>query len=207
MEIKAKMVNQAGKSSGEAALSESVFGVRIRKQLMFDAVQAQLANRRQGTAKTKERSEVRGGGIKPFRQKGTGNARQGSIRSPLHPGGGTTFGPRVRDYSQDLPKKMRKEALRVALTQAQQEGKVFVFSEFVLEKPKTKSVRTFLDQLKLEKALVVDSGNDVLEKSVNNLPKTKYVDERVLNVFDVLKFENIVLSSKALEKVEKRLGK
>ncbi len=205
--MKTKMVDQTGKDSGEATLPESVFGVAIREHLMFDVVNAQRAGWRQGTAKVKERSEVRGGGKKPFRQKGTGSARQGSNRSPLMPGGGTIFGPRPRDFSQSLPKKVRQEALRVALSQAQSGGKVFVVKDFSFEKPKTKAVRSLLEQLKVEKALFVDSGNENLGKSVRNLPKAKYLDERVLNVFDILKYDNVVMSSKALEQVEKRLGK
>jgi len=206
MSMTAKLIDLTGKASGEAALPESVFGAKIRKQLLFDAVLMQQASARQGGAKAKERSEVRGGGRKPFKQKGTGNARQGSTRSPLMPGGGRIFGPKVRSYEYRMPAKARKEALRVALSQAQTAGRVFVVKNFTMEKPKIKTIIELLAKIKIGKALVVDTGNDVLHRSVRNLPNAKYLDECGLNVFDVLKYENVLFSSNALAQVEKRLA-
>jgi large subunit ribosomal protein L4 len=206
MSLQAKTFDSKGKAAGETKLSEAVFGVTSGEGVMYDSVLSYLAAARQGTAKTKTRAEVRGGGKKPYKQKGTGSARQGSIRSPIMVGGGKAFGPNVRNYEYRIPAKSRSLALRAALSQAQREGKVFVVKEFKIAKPKTKEIAGLFEELKLVKGLVVDTDNATLEKSVRNLSRAKYVDVSALNVFDVLKFENVLFSATAVSKVQERLG-
>ncbi len=206
MSVTAKMYDQKGASVGEIQLPEQVFGLRTHDEAMFETVLMQQASHRRGTAKTKTRSEVRGGGIKPYKQKGTGNARQGSIRSPLLVGGGSVFGPKPRSYEYRLPRKIRALALRSALSQAQRDGKLFVIQEFKLDVPKTEAVLKLMDQWKIGKVLMVDSGNENLYRSVRNLPNAKYLEAAGLNVRDLLKYENVVLTSAAVSKIQERFA-
>ena len=207
MALKAKLIDGNGRVLGDADLSEAVFGIRPRDHLMYDMVLSQLASRRQGTAKTKERAEVRGGGRKPYKQKGTGMARQGTIRSPLSPGGGRTFGPQPRSYAYRLPAKMREGALKSALSQAQTNGQVYVVKAFDIEKPQTRAVEALMGQLKISKALFVDTTNEKLDRSVRNLKGVKYLPAAGINVFDILKYGNLLMSAAAVKDIEGRWGR
>src|SRR4051812_13803656 len=161
-----ELINQEKKKVGTIDLREDVFAVQVNIPLVHQVIKAQLAGRRQGTAKTKTKSEVRGGGRKPFRQKGTGNARQGSIRSPLQPGGGQSFGPQPRDYGQATPKEMMKGALRSALSDRVKAERVIIVDEFKLSQIKTKAFGDLLKKkLKLDHVLIVDDANRNLELS------------------------------------------
>jgi large subunit ribosomal protein L4 len=204
--VKANLIKKDGKASGQIDVLDSVFGAEISEALLFENVVMQRACMRQGTAKTKERSEVNGGGKKPYRQKGTGNARQGSIRSPNYVGGGTVFGPSPRDFSYSLNKKMRRKALVSALSQKQRDGQVTVFEAFDYDQPKTKQGLSFLGDLAQGYTLVVDTDNEVLSKSVRNIKKTKYIDVAGINVLDLLRYKNLLISKAALEKVQERLS-
>ncbi|MFH1018469.1 MAG: 50S ribosomal protein L4 [Pseudomonadota bacterium] len=204
MTVTAKIYDQTGASVGEVELPEHVFGMRPHPEAMFEAVMRQQAAHRRGTASTKTRSAVRGGGIKPFKQKGTGNARQGSSRSPLLVGGGSVFGPRPRNYDYRLPRKIRELALRSALSQVQKEGKLYIIREFQLKEPKTETVLTLMAQWKIARALVVDIKNENLNRSVRNLPGSKYLEAAGLNVRDLLKYGNVVVTSAALSQIQER---
>jgi len=206
VELRAKRFDKSGKLSGDVELSAQVFGVTPRRHLLWEAVTAQRARARQGTAKVKEQPEVRGGGKKPYKQKGTGNARQGSIRSPLMPGGGRIFGPRPRDYSYRLSKKAQREALRVALSDKTRDGKILVFEDLRSKEPKTKPMKELLEKLNVTKALFVDVKNDSLAKSVRNLPKAKYAEASEMSLFDVMKYDHLLVSSAALKSMEKVLA-
>lgn len=203
--MKAKMIDQQGKDAGEVSLSEEVFGAKPYEHLLFDMVVAQQASHRQGTAKTKTRSEVRGGGVKPYKQKGTGQARRGTNRSPLMPGGGRMFGPIPRKYGYRMPITARLQALRTALSQKQREGKLIVVKEFGMKKPNTKEMIQLLTKIEAKSALFVDAKNDGLDRSVRNLPTAKYLDVVGLNVRDVLKYDRLVLSSSSIKTIEERL--
>jgi large subunit ribosomal protein L4 len=200
------MFDQKGASVGDVELPEQVFGLRPNENAMFDAVLMQQASHRRGTAKTKTRSEVRGGGKKPYKQKGTGNARQGSTRSPILVGGGSAWGPKPRSFEYRIPKKVRELALKSALSQAQRDGKIFVVKEFQFKTPKTGTVIGLMDHWKIGKLLVVDTGNENLHLSVRNLRNAKYLEAEGLNVRDLLKYENVVLTSAALLKIQERFA-
>lgn len=203
--MKAKCIKQSGAATAEVALNQAVFGSEVSKGLLFENVIMQRASLRQGNAKTKERSEVSGGGRKPYKQKGTGSARQGSRRSPNHVGGGTIFGPRVRSYGYKLPKKARKKALISALSQKQAQNQVTVFEKFELDKPSTKEGIKFLGNRISSYTLVVDQENTLLEKSVRNIKKTKFCPVTGVNVLDLLRYEHLLISKAALKSLEERL--
>lgn len=205
--MKATIHTQDGKSSGEVQLNEKIFGGKVSDALLFEAVQMQTMSRRQGSANTKARSEVRGGGIKPYKQKGTGNARQGSTRASQFVGGGTLFGPKPRDHGYKIPKQQRRKALISALSQKAAEGSIAVFNEFKATKPATKQGAKFLGDFAKGTTLVVDVKNEMLWKSVRNLKKTKYLEAEGLNVYDVLRYKTMLISSAALKQVEERLAK
>ena len=195
--------NMEGNEVGKIDLNDAVFGVEVNEHLVHLAVVAQLANKRQGTQKAKTRSEVSGGGRKPWRQKGTGHARQGSTRSPQWKGGGTVFAPVPRDYTITLNKKEKRAALKSALTTRVQENKFIVVDELKLDEIKTKKFQTVLNNLKVSKALVVigeDSENVV--KSAKNIPfvKTAYVN--TINVYDILKYNTVVATKTAVANIE-----
>lgn len=187
-------------------LPESIFGVSIRPHLLHQTVIMQLNNRRSGTASTKTRGLVRGSGRKPWRQKGTGRARVGSIRSPLWTGGGTTFGPQPRDYSYRLPKKARREALLSALSLRRQDEKVIVIDKLELAEIKTKLMLEVLKDLGVESALIViHESDEKIERSARNLGTVKVLRADGLNVYDILRYEHLVLTEQALGVIEKRL--
>ncbi len=195
--------NMEGKEVDKIELNDSIFGVEINEHLVHMAVLQQLANKRQGTQKAKTRSEVRGGGRKPWRQKGTGHARQGSTRSPQWTGGGVVFAPTPRDYSFKLNKKEKRAALKSALTSRVIENKFVVVDELKLDEIKTKKFVEVLKNLNVEKALVV--LNDMDEKviaSAANIPTVKTTQTNELNVFDVLKYDTVVVTKAAVATIE-----
>ena len=195
--------NMEGKEVGTIELSDAVFGVEVNEHLVHMAVVSQLANNRQGTHKAKTRSEVSGGGRKPWRQKGTGHARQGSTRAPQWTGGGVVFAPVPRDYSFRLNKKERRLALKSALTSRVQENKLFVLDELKLDEIKTKAMKNVLDSLKVEKALVVTKDMDRnVVLSARNLADVKTAHTNTINVYDILKYNTVVLTKDAVAAIE-----
>ena len=201
------VINQEKKKVGTITLSDGVFGAEIKVALVHQVLKAQLAGRRRGTAKTKTKSEVRGGGKKPFRQKGTGNARQGSTRSPLHPGGGQNFGPQPRSYAQATPKEMVRGALRSALSDRLKAKRMLIIDEFKLEGIKTSVLDTLLKKnLQLDQVLIVDDLNRNLELSGRNIPRLKVLRTEGLNVYDLVRNEWIVFTKRAVQAIETRLA-
>ena len=195
------------KKVGDIELSEAVFGAEIKPYLLHEVVVWQLACRRKGTSSTKTRVEVRGGGKKPWRQKGTGRARAGTNRSPLWRGGGITFGPKPRDYSYRPPKKVRRAALRVALSDKLNEQKLLVLKGFDLESIKTKAFLEVLKRFETDNALIVTAAYDeVLDKSSRNLPRVKVLGAEGLNVYDILKYDRLVLLESAVNPIEEALS-
>ena len=195
--------NMEGKEVGTMELNDAVFGVKINEHLVHMAVVAQLANKRQGTQKAKTRAEVSGGGKKPWRQKGTGHARQGSTRAPQWTGGGMVFAPVPRDYTIRLNKKEKRAALKSALTSRVQENKFIVLDELKMDEIKTKRFKNVLDNLKVSGALVVvgaDSDNVVL--SARNLPDVKTAYVNTINVYDILKYNTVVATKAAVASIE-----
>ena len=200
---KVSVLNMEGSQVGEIELSDAVFGVEVKEHLVHMAVLSQLANNRQGTQKAKTRSEVSGGGRKPWRQKGTGHARQGSTRSPQWTGGGVVFAPVPRDYSFKMNKKEKKAALKSVLTDRVNENKLIVVDELKLDAPKTKDFAKVLENLKVSKALVVTDGNDAnIVLSARNIPTVKTASTNTINVFDVLKYDTVVVDKAAVAKIE-----
>lgn len=193
--------NMEGKEVGTLELNDAVFGVEVNEHLVHMAVVRQLANKRQGTQKAKTRSEVSGGGRKPWRQKGTGHARQGSTRAPQWTGGGVVFAPVPRDYSFKMNKKERRLALKSALTSRVQENKLVVLDELKLDAIKTKDMQNVLNNLKVEKAMVVTDNENVIV-SARNIPNVITASVGTLNVFDILKYNTVVLDKAAVAKVE-----
>ena len=193
--------NMEGNEVGTMELNDAVFGVEINEHLVHLAVVRQLANKRQGTQKAKTRSEVSGGGRKPWRQKGTGHARQGSTRAPQWTGGGVVFAPVPRDYSFKMNKKERRIALKSALTTRVQENKLVVLDELKLDAIKTKDMQNVLNNLKVEKAMVVTDNENVIV-SARNIPNVITASVGTLNVFDILKYNTVVLDKAAVAKVE-----
>ena len=188
-------------------LNDAIFGAKTRAHLLHQAVVMQLANRRAGTAATKTKGFVRGGGKKPFKQKGTGRARAGSIRSPIWVGGGTVFGPTPRDYSYRMPRTARREALLSALSVKNRDGKLIVVDKFSLEAAKTKIMAQALAELNVTSALIVIAGADAtIERSARNLPKVKVLRVEGLNVYDLLRYDHLVLTEGALKILEERLA-
>ncbi len=188
-------------------LKDEIFSTEIKEQLIKDVVDMQLANRRRGTASTKTRGEVSGGGRKPWPQKGTGRARAGSIRSPLWRGGGVVFGPHPRDYSYLLPKKARKVALRSVLSLKVKENKLKILDKIELPYIKTKEFVKIIKNIGVNKALIVIEGkNEIIEKSARNIPNIKVLRVEGLNVYDILRYDDLVLTKAAVERIEERLG-
>ena len=200
---KVAVYNIEGKEVGSMDLNDAVFGVEVNEHLVHMAVLQQLANNRQGTQKAKTRSEVRGGGRKPWRQKGTGHARQGSIRAPQWKGGGVVFAPVPRDYSFKLNKKEKRAALKSVLTSRVQENKFIVVDELKMDEIKTKTFKGVLDNLNAEKALVVLNDMDAnVIASAKNIPTVKTTQTNELNVFDVLKYNTVVVTKDAVATIE-----
>ena len=195
--------NMEGKEVGTIDLSDAVFGVEVNEHLVHMAVVWQLANKRQGTQKAKTRSEVSGGGRKPWRQKGTGHARQGSTRSPQWTGGGVVFAPVPRDYSFKLNKKEKRAALKSALTSRVQENKLIVVDELKFDEIKTKNFKQVMDNLKVVKGLVVINENDKnVVMSAKNLAKVNTTLTSTLNVYDIMKAGTVVLTKDAVKTIE-----
>ena len=195
--------NIEGKEVGTIDLSDAVFGVEVNEHLLHMAVVSQLANKRQGTQKAKTRSEVSGGGRKPWRQKGTGHARQGSTRSPQWTGGGVVFAPTPRDYSFKLNKKEKRAALKSALTSRVEEKKFIVLDEINFGEIKTKNFQNVLNNLNVAKALVVlEDGNKNAELSARNIPSVKTARTNTINVYDILKYNTVIATKAAVETIE-----
>ncbi len=195
--------NMEGKEVGSLELNDAVFGAKINEHLVHMAVVQQLANNRQGTQKAKTRSEVSGGGRKPWRQKGTGHARQGSIRAPQWTGGGVVFAPVPRDYSFKLNKKEKRAALKSALTSKVNNNKFIVLDELKLDEIKTKKFQEVLNNLKVEKALVVLNDNDQnVVMSAKNIPAVKTALTNTINVYDILKYDTVVATKAAVATIE-----
>ena len=200
---KVSVYNIEGKEVDTIELNDAVFGVEVNEHLVHMAVVNQLANNRQGTQKAKTRSEVSGGGRKPWRQKGTGHARQGSTRSPQWTGGGVVFAPVPRDYSFKMNKKEKRAALKSALTNAVQENKLIVVDEIKFDEIKTKNFQAMLDALKVEKAFVLlDSNDKNTVLSARNIADIKTAGVNELNVYDVLKYQTVVATKAAVEKIQ-----
>ena len=195
--------NIEGKEVGKLDLNDAIFGVEVNEHLVHMAVVAQLANKRQGTQKAKTRAEVSGGGRKPWRQKGTGHARQGSTRSPQWKGGGVVFAPTPRDYTITLNKKERRLALKSALTSRVQENKFIVVDDFAMDEIKTKKMKTTLNNLEVSKALIVAlEGESNVVLSARNIYGVKAASPTTINVYDILKYNTVVASKAAVSKIE-----
>ncbi|MCE5172604.1 50S ribosomal protein L4 [Paenibacillus profundus] len=201
---KVAVYNISGAQVGEIELADTVFGIEPNKHVLHDAVVMQLASMRQGTHKVKTRSEVRGGGRKPWKQKGTGRARQGSIRSPQWKGGGVVFGPTPRSYAFKLPKKVRRLAIKSALSSKVLAEQIIVLDALAMNAPKTKEFAAILNNLKVDrKALVVlPEYNDSVALSARNIPSVKLVAADGVNVYDVLRHEKLIITKDAVQKVE-----
>ncbi len=201
-----QVIDTSGKKIKEVKASDEIFAVPLKEHLLYETVINYRANQRQGTASTKTRGEVRGGGRKPWRQKGTGRARAGSTRSPIWKGGGTTFGPRPRDYSYRLPKKAKKTALKSALSMKLAEKQLLIVDALKLKEPKTKEFLALTKKLKLDSALIVDiHDNKNLFLAARNIPKTKVIDVGQVTVYDVLNHNWLVLTKKAFDSLTRRL--
>lgn len=197
------VLNMAGAQVGTMELNDAIFGIEANMHAMHLAVVQYLANRRQGTQSTKTRAEVRGGGRKPYRQKGTGRARQGSIRSPQWVGGGVVFAPKPRDYSFKLNKKVKRLALQSALSTKVAEGKIIVLDELTLPEVKTKEMAKVLDNIKCDNALIVmDGSNKNVMLSARNIPAVKTASVNTINVYDLLKYNQLVVTKEAVEKIQ-----
>ncbi|MCR2043530.1 50S ribosomal protein L4 [Anaerosalibacter massiliensis] len=201
---KVKVYNILGEQVEEIDLKDDIFNVEINETAVHEMVKNHLANKRQGTQSVKTRTEVRGGGRKPWRQKGTGRARQGSIRAPHWKGGGVTFAPKPRDYSYRVPKKVRKLAMKSALTSKVLNDEIIVLDELNIEEPKTKEIVNLLNNIKAsKKALIVMSeSNENIIKSARNIPNVETTIANTLNVYDILKYDSFIITKDAVRKVE-----
>ena len=201
------VIDLSKKKVGTIELGDAVFAADVNVPLVHQVIKAQLAGRRQGTAKTKVKSEVRGGGRKPFKQKGTGNARQGSSRSPLQPGGGQNFGPQPRSYEQATPKEMMRGALRSALSDRVKAQRVLILDNLELAQAKTAAFDEILKKkLELDQVLIVDDANKNLELSGRNIPKVKVLRTEGLNVYDIVRYDWLVMTKRAAQAVNTRLA-
>lgn len=201
-----EVINKEGKKVSTVELDSTVFSGKVNKALFYEVIKMQLANRRSGNAHTKTRSDVRGSGAKPYRQKGTGRARAGHKRSPIWRGGGTVFGPNTRDYSYSVPKKVLKSALVAALQHKANEGKLKIVDALNFDTPKTKEANSFFTNAGLTKALlVIESADTNVELSVRNLKFHNVIRAEGLNVFDILKANDLVITKAAWEKVSERI--
>lgn len=205
--MKSKVITLDNADAGEIELSEEVFGAPVRRDILARMVNYQLAKRRLGTAKTKERSEVAGTTAKAFRQKGTGRARRGSNKGPQHRGGGTAFGPRVRDFSHKLPKKVRLLAMRTALSAKQAEGNLIILKDISVKDAKTKALSIMLDKLGWGNALVVggSSIDEGFARAAANIPNFDVLPTQGANVYDILRRKHLVLTTEAVTALEARL--
>ena len=197
-----------GKQTGEVELNDNVFGVDVNVPVMHQAVVMQLANQRQGTHATKTRGMVRGGGRKPWKQKGTGRARSGSTRSPIWVGGGTVFGPLPRSHSISMPRKARRLAIKSALSDKLNCGELLILDEILFEQPKTKAVVKMLSDFNAaeQKALIITEGDETVEKSARNIPGVKAIASTGLNVYDLLYHDKVFITKGAVTKIEEVLA-
>ena len=201
-----KLMDQNGNNAGEVTLNDNVFSVEPNEAVVFDAIIRQRAGKRQGTAKVKNRSAVRGGGKKPWRQKGTGRARQGSIRAPQWRGGGVVFGPTPRSYAYSMPRKQRRLAIKSVLSQKLLDQNLVVLDKLTLDAPKTKDFIAILNGLKLEGKVLVVSDDKNVQLSAKNLPKVKVVPVNGLNVEDAVNYDKLVLTQDDVKKIEEVLA-
>ncbi len=201
---KVNVYNMLGEQVGELELNKDIFGVEVNQHVVYEVVKNQLANKRQGTQSVKTRAEVRGGGRKPWRQKGTGRARQGSIRAPHWTGGGVSFAPKPRDYSYSVPKKVKRLAMKSALTSKVDNNEIIVMDDLKFDAPKTKDMVNVLKNLKADKkALIVTSEKDInVIRSASNLPNVQTTVVNNLNVYDILKYNSLIITKDAVKKVE-----
>ena len=197
------LFNKEGKQVGDIQLNDDVFAVEVNQYAMHQVVVALLANKRQGTQSAKTRSEVRGGGIKPWRQKGTGRARQGSIRAPQWIKGGVVFAPKPRDYRMSVPKSMRVVAMKSALTSKVADGEMIVVEDLDFEAIKTKQVVEMLKAFEAKKTLIItEDSNEVVYKSARNIESVQVMPANNINVYDLLKFSKVIITKNAVSKIE-----
>lgn len=195
--------NKEGNKVSDMELNDSIFATEVNEYALHQVVVALLANKRQGTQSTKTRSEVRGGGAKPWRQKGTGRARQGSIRAPQWIKGGIVFAPKPRDYRISVPKSMRKVAMKSALTSKVQENQMIILDSLNFEAPKTKNIIEMLKALEANKALIITAeSNEVVYKSARNIQGISIIPANNINVYDLLKYEKLIITKDAVSKIE-----
>lgn len=201
---KVNVYNQLGEVVGDIELNEAIFGIEVNEHVVYEVVKNHLANRRQGTQSAKTRAEVRGGGRKPWRQKGTGRARQGSIRAPQWKGGGVVFAPKPRSYRYSVPKKVRRLAMKSVLSSKVLEGELRILDALTIDAFSTKKAKEILKNLSLETKtmIVLPEGNDMIIKSFANLPKVETVVVDCMNVYDLMRFDNLVIVKDALSKIE-----
>ena len=201
---KVNVYNQLGEVVGDIELNEAIFGIEVNEHVVYEVVKNHLANRRQGTQSAKTRAEVRGGGRKPWRQKGTGRARQGSIRAPQWKGGGVVFAPKPRSYRYSVPKKVRRLAMKSVLSSKVLEGELRILDALTIDAFSTKKAKEILKNLSLETKtmIVLPEGNDMIIKSFANLPKVETVVVDYMNVYDLTRFDNLVIVKDALSKIE-----
>ena len=201
---KVNVYNQLGEVVGDIELNEAIFGIEVNEHVVYEVVKNHLANRRQGTQSAKTRAEVRGGGRKPWRQKGTGRARQGSIRAPQGKGGGVVFAPKPRSYRYSVPKKVRRLAMKSVLSSKVLEGELRILDALTVDAFSTKKAKEILRNLNLETKtmIVLPEGNDMIIKSFANLPKIETVVVDYMNVYDLMRFDNLVIVKDALSKIE-----
>jgi large subunit ribosomal protein L4 len=200
------VINSTGKKVSQVDLKDEIFNVPVKKSVLHDVVTMQLANRRAGTASTKHRSDVTGSGRKLFRQKGTGRARRGNIKSPLLRGGGVAFGPKPKSWAYKVPKKVRKLALKMALSSKFKDDDILILDEFELDQIKTKAFSEVAGNLNMDNALIViDQKNEKLELSSRNMPEFKVMSFEGLNVYDILKHRTLVLLEASVKAIEGRL--
>lgn len=205
--LKTDVFNTAKEKVGSISLDESIFGAEVKEHLFYDAVRYQMAKRRQGSHQTKGRTQVSGGGRKPFKQKGTGRARQGTSRAAQMRGGGVVFGPHNRDHSHKMPKKVRRAAIKSALSRRTEEKALTVFENFEMDAIKTKAFKAVMDNFGFEDLLLVlDAPNDVVARSARNLPGVTVIPVTGLNVYDILNHKNLALTSSAVDGIVARLG-
>lgn len=200
------VINVAGEKVSQAELPEDIFNVTVKNCVLHEVVKMQLANKRSGNACVKNRSDVQGSTRKLYRQKGTGNARPGSVRSPLRRGGGVIFGPHTKDWAYSVPKKVRRLALKMALSSKFQNENLLVLDQFPLDEIKTKKVSEVLNLLNVDKALIISNDENAnLELSARNLPAVKVMRTEGLNVYDILKYDKLILLESSLKGIEGRL--
>ena len=201
---KVNVYNQLGEVVGDIELNEVIFGIEVNEHVVYEVVKNHLANRRQGTQSAKTRAEVRGGGRKPWRQKGTGRARQGSIRAPQWKGGGVVFAPKPRSYRYSVPKKVRRLAMKSVLSSKVLEGELRILDSLTVDAFSTKKAKEILKNLSLETKtmIVLPEGNDMIIKSFANLPKVETVVVDYMNVYDLMRFDNLIIIKDALSKIE-----